>query len=99
MKITDSSVWTKEELVKIINHFLSLDNTLLQENYLIDFRYKKQTKLLDEVEKLIQEMKGLEMLQEIKKNIEIENKINKINKIYKIVHLLEKSLVVNEECE
>ena len=96
MKIVDGSVYSKEELVEIINHFLNIENTLLQESYLLDYRYKKQTEILNEVDKLIQEMKKLEMPQEIEKFIEIENKIDKI---YKIVHLVEKSLVLNEECE
>ena len=42
MKIVDGSVYSKEELIEIINHILNLEYNFLRYYYLNDYCYKKR---------------------------------------------------------
>lgn len=51
MKLKNGTLFTKKELVEIINALLSLEHSLTKSNYLMKFIEKKQEELFDEVDK------------------------------------------------
>lgn len=51
MKLKNGTLFTKKELVEIINALLSLEHSFTKSNYLMKFIEKKQEELFDEVDK------------------------------------------------
>ena len=92
MKIVDSSVWTKEELVDIVNHILNLEHEFSRKAYVIDCCFTKQQKLFDDVDKLLRDMKS-------KSLEEIFRIHDEIDKIYKEMDKIRDSIVVDERGE
>lgn len=93
MKIVDGSVYSKKELVEIINHILNLEYNFSRYHYLNDFCYEKKKSLLDETHELLEEMKSLPRTEEgYTARAEISKKIDAI---YQKVKKIEKSMVID----
>lgn len=60
MRLKNGTLFTKKELVGIINALLSIEHGFAKSNYLMKFIEKKQEELFDECEKKIEELKALE---------------------------------------
>ena len=97
MKIIDASVYSKEELVEIINNISNMESAFLIEDYLIDYKDKKHGALLDEAEELLEEKKSLPYTSD---GLVRRNEIDKrFNEILKTTIRIRKSLVVDERGE
>lgn len=97
MKIIDGSVYSKEELVEIINNISNMEFAFLIKNYLIDYKDKKHSALLDEAEELLEEKKSLPYTSD---GLVRRNEIDKrFDEILKTTIKIRKSLVVNERGE
>ena len=82
MKIVDGSVYSKKELVEIINHILNLD-----------YCYEKKKSLLDETHEFLKEMETLPLTEEgYMERVKISRKIDTI---YQKVKKIEKSIVID----
>lgn len=93
MKIVDGSVYSKKELVEIINHILNLECNFSRYHYLNDYCYEKKKSLLDETHELLKEMETLPLTEEgYMERVKISKKINAI---YQKVKKIEKSMVID----
>lgn len=93
MKIVDGSVYTKDELVEIINQILNLEYNFSRYHYLNVFCYEKKKSLLDETHELLEEMKSLPRTEEgYMARVKISKKIDAI---YQKVKKIEKSMVID----
>lgn len=97
MKIIDESVYSKEELVEIINNISNMESVFMIENYLIDYKYEKHSALLDEAEELLEEKKSLPYTSD---GLVRRNEIDKrLDEILKTTIRIRKSMVMNERGE
>lgn len=93
MKIVDASVYSKEELVEIINHILNVKYEFTKYYYMVDYQSKKTRGLLDQAEELVKKMKSLpHTRQGLVERMEI---IKRIDAIHKKVDRIEKSIVID----
>lgn len=93
MKIVDGSMYSKKELVEIINHILNLEYNFLRHHYLNDYCYEKKKSLLDETHELLKEMKSLPRTEEgYMERVKISRKIDAI---HQKVKKIEKSIVID----
>lgn len=95
MKIVDGSVYTKDELVEIINHILSLEYNFSRYHYLNDYCYEKKKRLLNQAHELVVIMQSLpHTRQGLVERMEISKKIDAL---HKKVDRIEKSIVIGQE--
>ena len=81
MKIVDGSVYSKEELIEIINHILNLEYNFSRYHYLNDYCYEKKRTLLNQAAELVQKMKSLPRTRQgLLDRMEISKKIDAIHK-------------------
>ncbi|WP_423892841.1 hypothetical protein [Filifactor alocis] len=93
MKIVDGSVYSKEELVEIINHILNAEYDFTKYHYMIDYQFKKTKSLLNQAEQLVKKMKSLPHTQQgLVDRMAISKKIDEI---HKRVNRIEKSIVID----
>ena len=93
MKIVDGSVYSKEELIEIINHILNLEYNFSRYHYLNDYRYEKKRTLLNQAAELVQKMKSLPRTRQgLLDRMEISKKIDAI---HKRADRIEKSIVID----
>ena len=93
MKIVDGSVYSKKELVEIINHILNLEYNFSRYHYLNDYCYEKKKSLLDETHEFLKEMETLPLTEEgYMERVKISRKIDVI---YQKVKKIEKSIVID----
>lgn len=93
MKIVDGSVYSKKELVEIINHILNLEYNFSRYHYLNDYCYEKKKSLLNQAHELVVIMQSLpHTRQGLVERMEISKKIDAI---HKKVDKIEKSIVID----
>ncbi len=93
MKIVDGSVYSKEELMEIINYILNVEYEFTKYHYMVDYQSKKAISLLDQAEELVKKMKSLpHTRQGLVERMEI---IKRIDAIHKKVDKIEKSIVID----
>ena len=93
MKIVDGSVYSKEELVEIINDILNLEYTFSRYHYLNDYCYEKKKRLLNQAAELVVIMQSLPHTRKgLLERMEISKKIDAI---HKKVDRIEKSIVID----
>jgi len=93
MKIVDGSVYSKEELIEIINHILNLEYNFSRYHYLNDYCYEKKRTLLNQAAELVQKMKSLPRTRQgLLDRMEISKKIDAI---HKRADRIEKSIVID----
>ena len=92
MKIVDGSVYTKDELVEIINHILNVEYLFAKHHFMIDYQYEKTKRLLNQAHELVQGMRFLPRTQQgLLERVEISKKIDEL---HKKVDRIEKSIVI-----
>lgn len=93
MKIIDGSVYSKEELIVIINHILNAEYKFTKKDYIIGYQFKKTESLLKQAEELVEKMKSLpHTRQGLVDKMAISKKIDEI---HKKVDKIEKSIVID----
>lgn len=93
MKIIDGSVYSKEELIEIINYILNAEYEFTKKHYMVVYQCDKKRKLLDEAHELVKKMKSLpHTRQGLVDRMEISKKIDEI---HKRVDRIEKSIVID----
>lgn len=95
MKIVDGSVYSKEELIEIINHLLNVEYEFTKYHYMVDYQSKKAVGLLNQTHELVVRMQSLPHTQKgLLESMEIGKKIDAI---HKKVDRVEKSIVIGQE--
>lgn len=93
MKIVDGSVYSKEELIEIINHILNAEYDFTKYHYIVGYQYEKKKRLLNQAEELVKKMKSLPRTRQgLVDRMEISKKIDEI---HKRVDRIEKSIVID----
>lgn len=93
MKIIDGSVYSKEELIEIINHILNAEYDFTKYHYMVDYQCDKKKSLLNQAEELVKKMKSLpHTRQGLLDRVEISKKIDAI---HKKIDRIEKSIVID----
>ena len=93
MKIIDGSVYSKEELIEIINHILNAEYEFTKKHYMAVYQCDKKRKLLDEAHELVKKMKSLPCTQRgLLESVEVSKKIDAI---HKRVDKIEKSILID----
>lgn len=93
MKIVDGSVYSKEELIEIINHILNAKYDFTKHHYMVGYQFEKKKRLLNQAEELVKKMKSLPHTQQgLLDRMEISKKIDVI---HKRVDRIEKSIVID----
>lgn len=93
MKIVDGSVYSKEELMEIINYILNVEYEFTKCHYMVDYQSKKAISLLDQAEELVKKMKSLPHTQQgMYERMEISKKVDAL---HKKVDRIEKSIVID----
>lgn len=93
MKIVDASVYSKEELVEIINHILNAKYEFAKYHYMVDYQHEKKKRLLNQAEELVKKMKSFPSnRQGLIERVELGKKIDKI---HEMVDRIEKSIVID----
>ena len=93
MKIVDGSVYSKDELIEIINYILNVEYEFTKKHYMVDYQCDKKRKLLDEAHELVKKMKSLPCTQRgLLERVEVSKKIDEI---HKRVDRIEKSIVID----
>lgn len=93
MRIVDGSVYTKDELVEIINHILNAEYKFTKYHYMVDYQWDKKKSLLNQAEELVKKMKSLpHTRQGLVDRMAISKKIDEI---HKRVDRIEKSIVID----
>lgn len=93
MKIIDESVYSKEELIEIINHILNAEYDFTKYHYMVDYQCDKKKSLLNQAEELVKKMKSLpHTRQGLLDRVEISKKIDAI---HKKIDRIEKSIVID----
>lgn len=93
MKIVDGNVYSKDELIEIINYILNVEYEFIKYHYMVDYQYKKVISLLDQAHELVVIMQSLpHTRQGLLERMEISKKIDAI---HKRVDRIEKSIVID----
>lgn len=93
MKIVDGSVYSKDELIEIINHILNAEYEFTKYHYMVDYQCDKKKSLLNQAEELVKKMKSLpHTRQGLVDRMAISKKIDEI---HKRVDRIEKSIVID----
>lgn len=93
MKIVDGSVYSKEELIEIINYILNVEYEFTKYHYMVDCQHDKKRRLLNQAAELVEELKSLpHTRQGLVARMEISKKIDAI---HKRVDRIEKSIVID----
>ena len=93
MKIVDGSVYSKDELIEIINHLLNVEYEFAKYPYIVNYQSKKVISLLDQTHDLVVTMQSLPHTREgLLERLEIGKKIDAI---HKKVDRIEKSIVID----
>ncbi len=93
MKIVDGSVYSKEELIEIINYILNVEYEFTKYHYMVGYQSKKMKKLLNQAAELVEELKSLPRTRQgLVDRMEISKKIDAI---HKKVDRIEKSIVID----
>lgn len=93
MKIVDGSVYSKDELIEIINYILNVEYEFIKYHYMVDYQSKKVISLLDQAHELVVIMQSLpHTRQGLLERMEISKKIDAI---HKRVDRIEKSIVID----
>ena len=93
MKIVDGSVYSKKELVEIINHMLNAKYEFTKKHYMVDYQHDKKKRLLNQAHELVVIMQSLpHTRQGLVERMEISKKIDAI---HKRVDKIEKSIVID----
>ena len=93
MKIVDGSVYSKEELIEIINYILNVEYEFTKYHYMVDYQHDKKRRLLNQAHELVLIMQSLpHTQQEMRARMEISKKIDEI---HKRVDRIEKSIVID----
>lgn len=93
MKIVDGSVYSKEELIEIINHILSTEYEFTKYHYMVDYQHDKKRRLLNQAAELVEELKSLPRTRQgLVARMEI---CKKIDNIHKRVDKIERSIVID----
>ncbi len=93
MKIVDGSVYSKYELVEIINYILNAEYEFTRRHYIVDYNHQKTLNLLKEVDTILAEMKRLPQTRA--GLLEWARLQKQINAIYKKVDRIEKSIEID----
>lgn len=93
MKIVDGSVYTKDELIEIINDILNVEYEFTKYHYMVDYQSKKAISLLDQAHELMVIMQSLPHTRKgLLERMEISKKIDAL---HKRVDRIEKSIVID----
>lgn len=93
MKIVDGSMYTKDELIEIINDILHIQYIFSKQHYMVDYQYEKTKRLLNQAHELVEKMKSLpHTRQGLVDKMAISKKIDEI---HKKVDKIEKSIVID----
>lgn len=93
MKIVDGSVYTKDELIEIINDILNMKYIFSKQHYMVDYQYEKTKRLLNQAHELVVIMQSLpHTRQGLLERMEISKKIDEI---HKRVDRIEKSILID----